>query len=161
MDAPAGAPPRVSTEGTEIHFAKAWRRSTCQSLAYPSFEGEKEVALPDDLAGELPEFSGFVRYENGFESRAGEQLVLEITDAHEGVELFINGESLGIQIAPPFIYDIAPKVREGENLVRIEVATTLEREMAARDDQPQMIPGRAEKPTCPSGINGVVRLIKK
>ncbi len=161
VDAPAGAPPRVSTEGTEIHFAKAWRRSTCQSLAYPSFEGEKEVALPDDLAGEQPEFSGFVRYENSFESREGEQLVLEITDAHEGVELFINGESLGIQIAPPFIYDIAPKVREGENLVRIEVATTLEREMAARDDQPQMIPGRAEKPTCPSGINGVVRLIKK
>lgn len=160
-ETPEGARPKTTAEGVELPFAGSWRRSVCTSLDYPCFEGEREVSLPDDLAGELPEFSGFARYENTFRSRAGERLVLEITDAYEGVEVFVNGESLGIQVAPPFLYDITSRVRDGENQVRIEAATTLEREMAARNDQPQLIPGMTSKPEGPSGINGLVRLIKQ
>ena len=157
---PEGAVPAARTEGAEVPFLGPWRRSVCAGIDYPEFSGEKEVALPDDLAGEQPEFSGFVRYENSFEGRSGAKLTLLITDAYEGVEAFINGESLGIQIAPPFVYDVSGAVRDGMNSLRIEVATTLEREMAARGDGPQFLPGGTEKPSGPSGINGVVRLLK-
>ena len=156
-----GASPIVTADGDEIQFTSAWKRSTCSSLSYPEFKNEKEISLPDSLEKESPSFSGFVRYENTFTDRADSRTVLEITDAYEGVEVFINGETLGIQIAPPFLYDITGKVKNGENKVRIEAATTLEREMAARDDQPQLIPGMSEPPSNPSGINGMVRLIKQ
>ena len=42
-----------------------------------------------------------------------------------------NGTSQGIQILPPFLYDITEAVQDGENDIRIEVATTLERERGA------------------------------
>ena len=59
------------------------------------------------------------------------------------MELFVNGNSLGIRVAPPFRYEIGDALREGENEIRIEVATTLERENAG-----------TVTPDCPSGING-------
>jgi hypothetical protein len=55
--------------------------------------------------------------------------VIEITDAHEGVELFVNGVSAGIQIVPPFRYRIDTFLKEGLNTFTIEVATTLERQV--------------------------------
>lgn len=51
-----------------------------------------------------------------------------ITDAYEGVEVFINGESLGIQVVPPFVFDLRKHMVKEENELAIEVATTLERE---------------------------------
>ena len=54
-------------------------------------------------------------------------MLLEISDAHEGVEVFVNGTSLGIQIVPTYRYDLSSAVRDGEDELAIEVATTLER----------------------------------
>ena len=41
------------------------------------------------------------------------RLLLSIEDASEGVEVFLNGESCGIQIAPPMVYELSG--REGRN----------------------------------------------
>lgn len=57
--------------------------------------------------------------------------ILFIPEAGEDVELFVNGTSQGIQILPSFLYDITEAVQDGENDIRIEVATTLERERGA------------------------------
>lgn len=96
-----------------------WKRSVCEAIAYPDFAEEKEVTLPDRLAQEQPAFSDFVRYESSFwvngGSMTGEQTALELTDASEGVEVFINGKSAGIQIVPPYLYDLTEYVQAGEN----------------------------------------------
>ncbi len=137
---------------TKTDCSDHWRRSVCESIAYPCFGAAREAALPDCLAVEMPAFSGFVRYERGIEVPTDVTSVLvEITDAYEGVELFVNGRPAGIQIVPPFLYDITTLVTEGSNHLRIEVATTLERAMTA--GQPN---GR-----CLSGITGAVRLYMK
>lgn len=130
-------------------FLTGWKRSICRSIDYPSFKEEKEVRLPDDLAEEKPDFSGFVHYENQIKWKEGTRLLLEIENASEGVEVFVNGTSAGIQIAPPYRYDLTGLMKEGENQIAIEVATTLEREMYART-------GKGQKPTCGSGIAGMV-----
>ena len=142
--------------GTDIGLSGAWKRSTCASASYPAFEGSKEVTLPDDLAAEQPLFSGFVRYENSFSASAGDRVLLEITDASEGVEVFINGTSLGIQIVPVYRYDLSGYIADGTNELRIEVATTLERERSKGRDKF----GRKQTPTSSSGITGTVRLIR-
>ena len=136
---------------------RGWKRSICRSIDYPNFTESKEIRLPDCLAEEEKLFSGFVRYENTFCWQEGTKAVLEITDAYEGVEVFVNGKSLGIQVVPVYRYDLSGAVCEGENKLVIEVATTLEREMSQIPDQF----GVVTEPVVPSGINGMVYLYRK
>ncbi|MBO6053004.1 MAG: hypothetical protein J6Q17_04645, partial [Clostridia bacterium] len=135
-------------KGRSISLDDGWIRSTCRSVDYPRFENEKPIRLPDDAAGEMPRFSGFLRYRRALTiEKKPSRALLTLTNAYEGVELFVNERSLGIQIVPPFRYEIGNALREGENEIRIEVATTLERENAG-----------AATPACPSGINGTCRM---
>ena len=86
-------------------------------------------------------------------------MLLEIEDAAEGVEVFLNDTSLGIQIAPPFHYDLTGHLTDGSNHLIIEVATTLERQCYPLLKGYQKI--FASKPSCRSGLTGNVRLIIK
>lgn len=145
----------VKTSGVELKLQKNWVRSICRSIDYPHFKEEKEVKLPDNLAEEKPKFSGFVRYENVFLAQAEDKLTLDITDAAEGVEVFINSQSAGIQIVPPYCYDISALIKKGENTLVIEVATTLERESENKGLASEM---EMVKISALSGITGYVRL---
>lgn len=138
-------------------FDNFWKRSLCKSINYPNFGPEKIVSIPDSLAEEEETFSGFVRYTNTFSCISSDQIQLEITDAFEGVEVFINGTSLGIQIAPPFVYNFSNHLVTGRNQLTIEVATTLERQFAGIPD----IFGRSFEAKSPSGINGELYLKKQ
>lgn len=130
-------------------FTAGWKRSICRSIDYPAFKEKKAVKIPDDLAEEWPDFSGFVRYENQIVWEKGTRFLLEIQNASEGVEVFVNNVSAGIQVAPPFRYDLTDFMKEGENEIAIEAATTLEREMYARTR-------KGQEPTCGSGITGLI-----
>jgi hypothetical protein len=57
---------------------------------------------------------------------------METTDVHEGDEVFVNSQSCGIQIAPPFRFDMSRFLKGGENHIQIEVATTLERQVGRK-----------------------------
>ncbi len=140
-------------------LANGWRRSLCGAIEYPSFSEEKEVSLPDFVEREKPDFGGFVRYEKSFEltgaESASDKIILEITDAAEAVEVFVNGVSAGIQIVPAFRYDIAGLVKEGSNTLAIEVATTLERAVPTVTKVPGAV---ILPPANHCGITGEVRL---
>ena len=154
-----GAPPAAlytaPGTGAEIPLT-GWTRAVCEGAAYPQFGPAVPVTLPDALAEEQPEFSGFVRYETRFALDAPASLRLCISDAAEGVEVFLNGESAGIQIAPPFAYDLTGRV--GENTLVIEVATTLERQCYP------LLEGYAKMMAAPpsggSGLTGTVTLAR-
>ena len=155
----SGAPdaplPNPEEAGTEIPL-KGWTRSLCEGADYPSFSAPVPADLPDGrrLAEEQPEFSGFVRYDCDFGLPAASGLRLTVEDAAEGVEVFLNGESCGIQIAPPMVYDLSG--RKGANHLRIEVATTLERECyPALEGYHKLM---ASEPSCASGLTGKVTL---
>ena len=150
--------PLPDLDGFDCPLA-TWQRSVCEGAQYPAFGPMRAVVLPDTLAAEMPKFSGFVRYETSFPALAGQNMLLEISDASEGVEVFLNGQSLGIQIAPPFRYDLRSALCSGENKLVIEVATTLERQT-----YPLLKGYRkllASKPASESGLNGTVKLILK
>lgn len=135
--------------GTDIPFTEKWKCSVCKSIDYPEFSEKKEIAKFEDYAKTNKKFSGYIAYENSFEfsGKDGQSVYLEITEAGEDVEVFVNGESLGIQVLPPFVYDLSSVVRNGKNHIRIEVATTLERERGAN-----------KKNQAPTGIYGEVKL---
>lgn len=148
--------PDVQADGgsKQAVVLEKWNRSLCESIHYPSFEGEKEICLPDHLAEEEPEFSGFVRYQKEFEITEEGRYFIEITDAAEGVEVFLNEKSLGIQIVPTFWFDLTDGLKKGKNTLCIEVATTLERKMAVIPDRM----GRTKQAEALSGITGKVVL---
>lgn len=142
----------ILAEGKKISLNTGWKRSLCRSIDYPNFKEEKEIQGFYSVADEKPKFSGLISYEKNVEFGEYSNVVLEITDAYEGVEVFVNGTSSGIQIIPPYRFDIAPLVKKGNNLLRIEVATTLERENARKSKL------KIAKPT---GITGEVNLYVK
>ena len=137
-------------KGQELAL-RGWKRSLCAGVEYPAFGPAVPVELPDQLAQELPEFSGYARYEAAFQLEKAGPLVLELSDAAEGVEVFLNGESQGLQIAPPFRYEL--RGQAGKNLLAIEVATTLERHCHAIQAG-----GPDREPCCGSGLTGTARL---
>jgi hypothetical protein len=147
--------PPVVCEGDALELTH-WERSVCPGIEYPHFGDRTRVTVPEDLSGAMPEFSGFVRYERII---GRDRSVLEITDAAEAVEVFLNGQSLGIQIAPPFRYDLSAYLTDEENRLAIEIATTLERQAyPLLEDW-----GRAtfRPPVCKTGLTGMVRLYRK
>ncbi len=120
-----------SAKGT-VPLNTGWRRLYCESTEYPAFGTGTMAKLPDYAEKELPDFGGFVRYERTLELAESTQqewknTVLEISDAGEAVQLFVNDADCGIQIVPPFRYDIGKLLKPGCNRLAIEVATTLER----------------------------------
>ena len=142
-------------------FSGGWKRSVCTALEYSAFRDEKEISLPDTLGEEMPAFSGFVRYEKELEiSQGSERVLLEISDAYEGVEVFVNDRSLGIQVVPVYRYDLTPALVPGTNRIRIEVATTLERESVDYPNRYKAMGLQMPPVTTPSGINGTLRLLR-
>jgi hypothetical protein len=149
------------TTATILPCLHNWTRSTCRSIDYPHFGNRKEIEGFEDYSRTDRKFSGYIAYENQFtcskpavagtgdtQTENG-KIILEITDAGEDVEVFVNGTSAGIQILPPFLYDITALVTDGGNDIRIEVATTLERER-----------GVNKKKQAPTGIWGEVYILR-
>lgn len=116
-------------------------QSVCKSIDYPNFAAAREIQSLESYAATNKKFSGFIRYETSFTVEDFERVVLEITEAYEGVEVFVNGESAGIQVIPRFLFDLTTLCRPGENKLTIEVATTLERERGGRTPAPTGIVG--------------------
>lgn len=150
---------RIKLSG-EKHILSAFERSVCEAINYPNFEKKESVQIPEDYSKKDKYFSGFLRYEKTLDLPAGKKTVLKISDAYEGVEVFLNGASLGIQVVPDFIYDLSDHIKDGKNELVIEVATTLERSLGK--DLAQKIRGMAtgtsSKMKDPLGINGEVLL---
>lgn len=154
---------KTEVGGVKIDFSNQWQRSVCKAIAYPEFKECKTISLPDSLETEKPLFSGFVRYEKTYICKDdNRKVILEIEDAGEGVEVFVNDVSVGIQIVAPFLYNISEEVHSGENMIRIEVATTLEREMSQISDPIRTYMGLEQKvPECAAGITGGVYIYEK
>ncbi|MDO4283724.1 MAG: hypothetical protein Q4C60_00175 [Eubacteriales bacterium] len=150
--------PLQAAGGAEI--LEGWKRSQCRGIDYPHFGSAAPVQLPDDLAEEQPAFSGYIRYETVFMAERNQRLVLEISHAEEGVEVFVNGKSLGLSFAPPMLYDLTEAVLDGENQLVIEIATTLERERAA-GEMSELERMMAQPPTGKSGLTGSVKLYRQ
>jgi hypothetical protein len=115
------APPVTSTE----IFLSDWKRSLCTSNEYPAFDNPEPVALPGILTKQLSEFKGFACYETTFMLDSPKTLLLEISDTSGSVEVFMNGETAGMRIEPPYRYDLSKLAKQGKNYMAIEVAINL------------------------------------
>jgi hypothetical protein len=146
----------------EFLLKEGWTMSLAASIEYPAFHDEQKISSFENVGLKYPEFSGIIRYENTIEIKAAEKASLIIEDAFEGVEVFVNDESVGIQVTTPFAFDISKQLKSGKNKLCIEVATTLERERHFAPQHPNDWRATLEKPVlAPTGIIGEVKLLIK
>jgi len=101
--------------------------SISSSIDYPIF---KNVARNVDInnynySNKDKKFTGFIVYETTLDKAS--KAVLEIKDANDAVEVYVNNKSLGIQVLPPFTYDLSGLLVNEKNSLVIEVASTNER----------------------------------
>jgi len=145
--------------GSALQLDGNWSLSFADATEYPNFHDTEQIDGFTSVALKHPEFSGFMRYEREFEMSECSGAALEIGDAFEGAEVWINGKYAGLRIAPPFLFDISGLVTPGKNHIRIEIANTPERQVRAMPTDPTNIFSIIlRRPTvlAPSGIVGSV-----
>lgn len=120
-------------------------QSVCRSIDYPNFGKHRQINALESYHLTDPKFSGFIRYDSEIEVDC-DFVGLEISDNCEGIEVFVNGNSAGIQVVAPYRYDLTALCKPGKNKLTIEVATTLDREH------------RVKKDSAPTGLIGNVML---
>ncbi len=112
----------------------AWKTSFCLNENYPQFADEISLEELKNINFIKKDWSGVIRYENqicldakDIANKEGFGNCLEIEEAFESVEVWVNGTLAGERICPPYRVDVTGLLKEGTNDIRIECRTTLER----------------------------------
>ena len=106
-----------------------WLVSFTENEDYPNFKNKVSMETLNNILDIQPDFSGVICYENEFQLEENQPLILVFEDAYEAVEVWCNEKYAGECICPPFKFDLAGLTNAGENKLRIEVRTTLERKV--------------------------------
>ena len=107
-----------------------------------------------DITKEHPDFSGTIKYE--FEIEAEEQVdgfLLDIGEAYETAEVFVNGVSLGVCICPPYHF-AGGCLKKGKNIITVIIVNTLAKAFGNNTFDRSMVQE-------PSGLLGPVYLHTK
>lgn len=152
---------RIEPEETEdfkkeiLDLSRNWKVSSCRSIAYPSFGFVTEADELEPYSEKHPEFSGYIRYEKEFELPAElEKAKLTVEYVYECMELWLDGVNYGKCICPPYEIELG-RLTKGKHTLRIEAATTLDREQQTFPKPPfQYI----FEPMEPTGIFGRIAL---
>ncbi len=134
-----------------------WKVSTAVVGEYPNFTFCPKITGPGNISvpSLLPEFSGTLRYGIVFDYRSvpeAEKVFLDLGNVFEVAEVWLNGESVGAKICPPYRFDVTDALVNGKNQLQIEVTNTLAKQYGNNWFDRSM-------PQEPSGLLGPVRLV--
>lgn len=156
-------PPDEAWNGTiqkKVHLGGAWKVFFADSKHYNKTSdtsgftacGEREELIPLSCEPEFMDKTGTLRYENSFtwEKKDGRRVFIDLGAVYETAEVFVNGESAGVRICPPYRVEITNQLTDGGNELAIEVTNTLGNEN--KDFMSQYTPLE------PFGLSGSVAL---
>ncbi|PLS05408.1 glycosyl hydrolase [Neobacillus cucumis] len=139
-----------------LNLSSEWNYSLVKNKEYPKFG---EVNLMKELipiSKENPAFTGIIKYEKTVDlEEQPEQGYLSIEYIFEAVEVWINDEYIGMKICPPYQFEVGNYLRKGTNTIRVEVATTLDRDRLNQPEPPFII---WHDPMDPTGMFGKITL---
>ena len=93
-----------------------------------------QIPLGDWSEHGLQHYSGGVKYRRCFELndlQESDSVLLDLGDVRTSAEVKINGRSVGVRLAPPFVFDLSEGVKPGGNEIEVEVLNTLANFMSA------------------------------
>jgi hypothetical protein len=112
----------------------------------------------------LQQYTGYIDCETTVTlDRLSPKVSIDLGDAKYMAEVFINGQSVGARLWPPFNFDISGKLKSGENKIKIRIGNLIANEMWMKDDMNKLrlwqwrsVPDMSR---LDSGIAGPVRLL--
>lgn len=143
----------------EIDISCNWQVETVSAGEYPDFTAEEMMKELVPISELDFTFSGIIRYQKNISlSQRPKQAVLYAEHVYNVMRVFVNGSLAGSRLTPPYQMDVSGYLREGENTISIEVATTLERDQLCCPAEPFDFTYEALEPT---GVFGKVALYVK
>ncbi len=111
-----------------LDLSRSWQVSSCRAIDYPAFSEPETVLDLEPFSQKAPCFSGYIRYEKTFTLKeAWAKATLQAEHVYECANLWVDDVFVGGCICPPYRFEL-PSLCAGEHRLRIEVATTLDRE---------------------------------
>ena len=146
--------------GTEEMAIDGFTLASCMAKNYPEFGEAVKLDTLSDIALAHPDMMDCFRYEADFSLPEGASTaILRMDYMSDGAEVFVNGISCGRRIAPDWTYDLSKVVRPGKNHLRIDMAATPARKVAAfYPPKGPVFSMGAPQTVRPEGIIGKVRL---
>ena len=125
----AGKPEKINNTITQFELKGAWQ------LAFPKGWGAPQQASFPELISwtkaaqpGIKYFSGIATYTQvfSFVGKAGsnERIYLDLGDLSKVAEVWLNNRPLGITWSKPYSFDVTGLLKNGKNMIRIEVANT-------------------------------------
>ena len=115
-------------EWKKIELPEAWKVSYADSFAYPAFPETvqtKELGCIQTLEG-WENKAGTVAYEAVLElEKTAATARIDLGTVYETAEVFVNGVSAGVRICAPYLFELSGRLKQGINVLRIEVTNTL------------------------------------
>jgi len=153
-----GLQPVISLAKGKEETELGWMRSLCKGTDYPVFGEAKHISFPDSFEGEYPDFSGYAAYESEIPLGDYDCVEVCVTEACDGVQLFVDGVSQGYRVRAPFVWTVPVEAGKSHR-VRMEANTTLEREAVRyMKDHPELSLWPVGDAKSQSGITGMVRV---
>ena len=126
---------------------RSW--SPAQSLGVPPFapwidvppellaQAGVEKPLESWLNWKLERFTGYVDYTTTFDNpiATGKRITLDLGRVKHVAEVFVNDQSTGQRLWPPFEIDVTDVLRPGPNVIRVRVGNLITNEMMQYADR--------------------------
>lgn len=122
---PVATVPPVFADETVALLDGQWTVSLATAPEYPHMTRYREqMALQNfNTPDTLHHFSGILRYETTIEGH-GCPVLLDLGEVYETAQVWLNGEEVGLCIAPPYRF-VLNHVRKGNNWLTVEIRNTL------------------------------------
>ncbi|MDF2789292.1 MAG: glycosyl hydrolase family 2, sugar binding domain protein [Neobacillus sp.] len=139
-----------------IDLSTDWNYSLVKNIEYPNFGEVNQMRELAPISKEYPTFTGIIKYEKTIElEEVTKQGILTFENIYEAVEIWINDEYVGMKVCPPYVFEVENYLRKGTNTIRVEVATTLDRDRFNHPEPPFIV---WHDPIDPTGMFGKITL---
>lgn len=150
---------KYSSNNNTINLSNDWKYSLAKNIDYPQFGKSIEMDELVPISSIDPKFAGIIKYEKSFKIEdIPDSAILIFENVYEAMELWINEENAGMKVCPPYFYEVEKYLKNGENTIKIEVSTTLDRDKLNYPEPQFTI---THEPMDPTGMFGEVKLQMK
>lgn len=142
-----------------LDLSKDWKVEKTTAVRYPDFDEAETVCELLPINDKNPDFSGIIRYTKEFKlDIVPDSAFFTADQVYDVMSLYVNERYAGYQLTPPFQLPVTGLLKEGNNTIRVEVATTPAREQQKFPHPPFDFSHETMDPT---GMAGDIKLYYK
>lgn len=132
--ATASSPTQATQVALRVHHKPGYYEGAAFQAPVAFKCGRGQIPLGDWSQFGLDYYSGgisFVHHVQLKDEQKSNQILLDLGDVRTSAEVKVNGKSVGVRLAPPYVFDLSEAIHAGDNEIEVEVLNTLANFMSA------------------------------